>query len=346
MSWIRNILLLIFVSIISIKISDFVFSYIVVPESNLVGSSRSIVLREFSKPGSYYVIPTDEYMNGVINLEKKKYKLTVNNDGFITPKQNLHNKSVDVIFLGGSTTETLFVEENQRFPVLVGELMSQRLDRDIYTLNGGVSGNNSLHSNLVLISKGLKYNPKFVVLMHNVNDWSLLSKTGSYFNAPDSRKIIGTQRSLAYQISRALKDFLIPNSYFYIKVVIDNYLKENSNDEFFGYDRFSVELSDIKSTFKSSIVSFVEVSKAWGINPILMTQMSRSMGKKDFEYQNSFNNIVRNIGKQYDVLVIDLDKELSEKEEYIYDNVHLNTNGSKKAASIITEAILSAYPSM
>jgi len=224
-------------------------------------------------------------------------------------------------------------------------LLSVRLGREVYTLNAGVSGNNSLHSQLVLISKGLKYEPRFVVLMHNVNDWSLLSKSGSYFDAPNTRGIVVSPKSLNYQIAKAIKDFLMPNSFNDFLTLIKNYSNTEPSDEFFGYSRFAIELNQIKQTYKKSITSFIEVSRAWGIEPILLTQMSRMKGKNR-EYQDNFNEIVRSLGAKHNVLVIDLDKELSNKEDYIYDEVHLNTEGSKKAAGIITKSILKTYPEL
>ena len=71
-----------------------------------------------------------------------------------------------IVFLGGSTTEQLYVSENQRWQ----SILERNFNGSVKIYNGGVSGNNIIHSTLNLVAKVLPLQPKYVVLMHNIND--------------------------------------------------------------------------------------------------------------------------------------------------------------------------------
>jgi lysophospholipase L1-like esterase len=58
------------------------------------------------------------------------------------------------------------------------------------------------------------------------------------------------------------------------------------------------------------------------------------------------NEIVRAVAKQEKVFLIDLEAEIPSTNEYIYDEVHLNTNGSKLVAEKITAALKTRYSSV
>ena len=57
-------------------------------------------------------------------------------------------------------------------------------------LSPSLSGNNSMHSNLALISKGIERSQKVAVIMNVINDIGLLTKTNSYFDVPASGQLL------------------------------------------------------------------------------------------------------------------------------------------------------------
>ena len=85
-------------------------------------------------------------------------------------------------------------------------------------INGGVSGNHTLHSTLNLIAKVIPLKPDYVVLMHNTNDLGVLRQTGSYWDAPQNRSLVQVQNTRSfYIIVREIKDLLMPNIYLFSK---------------------------------------------------------------------------------------------------------------------------------
>jgi len=367
--WVLNIAIFLSTLLISIKLCDLTIGHFQdSPSVNQSSSTtRSLILREH-RPQLNGLIEIPKSDIAYRNFNHKKSKLRTDIDGFILgPKDFIRNdKNVDIIFFGGSTTECLFVEEEKRFPYLVSDQLRIRV------LNGGVSGNHSMHSLLSMIGKGVPHKPKHVVFMHAVNDLSTLSRTLSYWRAPDSRSLIQagdatSHRSSLYKIASAAKNYLVPNiwrttSHIFLSM---GYFQA---DEWSMYRSEKIKHADIEKIlieqFTSSLKSFVHLSRSWNIEPILMTQFNRlriddSTVRAEFEkhllpvsfdefvalYAKT-NALVRMVAKDENVFLIDLDSEIPPTSEYIYDPVHLTTRGSELVADKISAALRTRFPTI
>ena len=56
---------------------------------------------------------------------QKPYVLRVDRQGFIMPSKIHDHPDLTIAFLGGSTTECIYVDEDNRFPYLVGRLLER-----------------------------------------------------------------------------------------------------------------------------------------------------------------------------------------------------------------------------
>lgn len=288
------------------------------------------------------------------------YRLRTNKEGFYTGEiepKDLNNP--DIIFFGGSTTECSVMEENQRFPYLVGrKLLDSLTKQNIKTLNAGLSGNNTMHSFMSLMAKGLPLKPKAVFLMHNINDLSQLLKTGSYWESPEGRSIVVDQSANSYsekitKVLKASKDLLIPNIYNLTKskmILAGNQVV----DEWEDYRNVNHQPVDsIVLVYEKAIKTFVRVAKTHDVKVVLMTQFNRfdkedqyikenfsfaysGLAYEDFcESYQKFNDKAREIAEEESVDLIDLAKHVDPADEYLYDYVHLNGQGSELVADII-----------
>lgn len=296
--------------------------------------------------------------------------LRTNDQGFYIGGDNpMHLDSVDIIFFGGSTTECSVVQESKRFPYLTGEkIVDSKNGQKIETLNGGLSGNNTVHSLISLIAKGIPLKPKVVVLMHNINDLSQLRKTGSYWNSPEERSIIVNQIKNNHYKNRfkntlkSLKELLIPNLYQILSQKIKS-LKSNSNDEWKDYRQVKTyNIDTVLRKFDSSINSFIKVAQFHNIDVVLMTQFNRlnpddTISRKAYKLATNlddydqicidyakFNQKIREISISNNVHLIDLAKEVPGDSTAIFDFVHLNTKGSELVTDIITKHLVEFYP--
>jgi hypothetical protein len=371
------------VTVITLKIVDVVVglffdSYSYYSTKNF---ERSITLREHAPLTDKHVAPSNFDMLSAQNLQQKNYRLRTDKNGFIIGPNDLQDegksRGVDIIFFGGSTTECIYIEEENRFPYLISTKLNKKDGKAIKVLNGGVSGNDSMHSFLADVAKGIPLKPKFVVLMHNVNDLVHLSRTGSYWDAPQSRSIVKnlesiTKFSALYDLFRAIKNMLVPNIWVQTRHIFQGSIdKILTPDEWRDYRHKQFIFSDLEKIiqyqFRASLVAFVRVNRAWGIEPILMTQFNRLKKEDQFirkiyegeatikndgflsydefiDLYSEGNDIVRDVAKQEKVFLIDLDKELESSSELIIDAVHLNTSGSQKVARFITHALNHSYP--
>lgn len=319
------------------------------------GVKRHIVMREH-RPESvtrFYPDSTSEQKK----LSQKQYLLRMDKNGFIYPSEIHEDPDLKVVFLGGSTTECLLVDEGERFPYLVGRLLESD-NIKVNSYNGGVSGNTSMHSLNILINKVIPLHPDIVIMMHNINDLATLVYEGSYWNNNPTRRLVSITGEPGFlgsllSGSKKLLESIFPNLIAKIRSAknsfIMNYQGINLGDEWRHVRNKQLQINTdlIKNQFKKSLLMFVAISRVQGFIPVLMTQVRRSSEQEspetdDFKYSSlfkEFNQIIRNIGDEQNVLVIDLDKFIPHSEQNLYDSMHFTPEGSALVAEIVANSI-------
>jgi lysophospholipase L1-like esterase len=366
---------------IFIIVSIFFLGLLVITEATLsyksnnikkVTIKRSIRLREL-EPFTYrYEVPTTEDMKTCDSLVKKPYLIRVDEDGFIMPSKIHVSPDLVLVFLGGSTTECLYVNEENRFPYLTGRDIENKTGLKVNSYNSGVSSNNSLHSINILLNKVLKIRPNIVVMMHNINDLAILLHEKTYWNRNVYRSNIieekystSTSSSIRF-ILKGIKNLTIPNTYNAVLFSISSMfgLKQGT-DEFQNIRnvKISIDKSYLLKEFRSNLLTFIDICFSRDINPVLMTQANRlseflyeksSMNdimisvllehgispKQFLEIYEIFNQAIRDVGRMKNVKVIDLDRSVPRDKKYIFDTFHYNDSGSILVANIISAELL------
>ena len=364
MRWIKNSFIVFIITLFSIKVCDYGIG-VLLPSLKFGikdrGIKRSINLKETNPNYFANLIPTKQYMKTTDSLIRQEYTIRTDENGFIhngNPKIDKTNKkSVRIYFLGGSTTETLFVPEQQRFPSILERKLNKLGNQNLYKIyNGGVSGNHTMHSIFSLLAKVIDKQPDYVVLMNNNNDLGLLRLTGSYWTAPQKRKIVQIDyHNVWFLVKRQIKDIFIPNSYPLIKGFIG---RDNNKDDFSKFRNKKIyDINKIEGQYISALKTFIYICRSWNIEPILMTQFNR-VNLDDGHFQKTFNGpgvekyvenyhrfneTIRKIGLEYDVDVIDLANLVPSTDQYIYDRIHLNETGSKLVAEILEKYFLKKF---
>lgn len=329
------------------------------------GAVRYVRLRENPPRTVHSVRPTESYLRATGTFDSAKHRLKIDENGFIYPSRVHATPDLNLVFLGGSTTECLYVEEENRFPYVVGRLL-ERDGKKVNSYNGGVAGNHSLHSIDALINKVMPLHPEIVVMMHNINDLAVLLHEGTYWNDSPTRSLIfeDSFRHSFISTSKNLKDMLIPNLYIALR---DAYYRTaqwlgKPPDEFQRARQHAMAVSHetLVKEFESNLQIFIDISRAYNVTPVLMTEASRlkeepdptvrgGMGNLpidlDFEYGElrelflTFNATIRRVGTRNAVLVIDLEKAVPQEPDYIYDVIHFSDKGSKHVAKIIASEL-------
>ena len=151
-------------------------------------------------------------------LAQKPYVVRVDRQGFIMPSKVHDHPDLTIAFLGGSTTECIYVDEATRFPYLAGRLHGKQTGLKVNSYNAGRSGNNTLHCLNILLNKVVNLKPDIVVLMENINDLAILIYEKTYWNTNPSRSPIQerlpTFKTVGHDLRQTfylVRDLTIPN---------------------------------------------------------------------------------------------------------------------------------------
>lgn len=308
-------------------------------------NSRAIRLRE-------YQIGTTLTFSGK-KCNKKDVICRIDSNGYIYPSAIYAKPEIKIFFVGGSTTECGMVDENKRFPFYTGRLIEKITGKKINSYNSGFSGNNSLHSINIIMNKVLPEKPDYIVLMHNINDVSTLVHTGTYWNTNSYRSpIINYNKNiLTYKVCLP-KNRLVRKLIPYISLVLLPTTFESDCEDVNIIDEwaetpgplFSDTLKFIDE-FRKNIKTFIVICRVRNVNPVLMTQASNfSFDLKSVPVISrilfkKFNNVIREVSAENDMILIDLDKKFSDNSKYFYDYIHYNDSGSIAVSKYIANIL-------
>jgi lysophospholipase L1-like esterase len=331
---------------------------------NPAGIQRAIKLREFNPLYRDVLAPNQEAMRTSDGLVQKPYTLRVDRQGFIMPAKIHDHPDLTIAFLGGSTTECTYVDEDKRFPYLVGRLLEGRTHLKVNSYNAGRSGNNTLHCLNVLLNKVVNLKPDIVVLMENINDLTILMYDKTYWNDHPSRsplmekpptfKTVGRDLEQTFHLVR---DLTFPNLSRELKK-LSPFGDQGKRDEFHGVrgKKITLDQDFLVREFSLNLQTFINICRAREITPVLMTQASRLTKSPDPLIQklmrslevsqgityadfkaafDRFNQTIRDLGAKNQVLVIDLAREIPPVKENIADVAHFNDQGSRLVAARI-----------
>jgi len=335
-------------------------------------TNRAIVLRE-NHPGLDIIIDPENYIKKTDGLEYKDFPFRIDNNGFLLP----HNIHVDpehiIVFMGGSSVESMYVDENLRFPRLTELELEDNLGETVNVYNAGASGNHALHSVNLLLNKIVPLKPDIVVISHAINDYVSLSYDHTYWVENSNRSIIfdindylpPTPNYTFFWHLRGLVRTIYPNIYqsiYNITHKIANPTTPQADIDEWQDKRQEVvsrNIDNMKQQFTSTLNTLLDICINYNITPVLMTQANRFKVEPDSvlldwmdktlkagityhefktEY-DSFNYITREIAKMKDIVLIDLDKSIPKENKYIYDSVHYNDNGSILVSGIISKTL-------
>lgn len=335
------------------------------------GLTRVIRLREYEPLYQGTFTPSPDDLRMADSLVKKPYPFRIDSDGFIEPSRVHAHPDLTLVFLGGSTTACCYMDEKERFPYQVGRLLEKETKLKVNSYNSGVGGNFSLHSLDILLNKVMPLKPDIVVMMHNVNDLTVLMFANSYW----SKAFKGGNTTPVVVLKKRFIDFrllvetLIPHLYYELRNLerkIRRTLKpkqaRKQEDELrdFRGKKLVIDQAKLLEQFKMNLRLFINMCKARDITPVLMTMANRLKDQPDplinrltaglerdqgityKEYKeifDLFNEAIRQTAAANGATVIDLAGAVPQEREYIYDIVHFNGKGSKFASQVIAEGL-------
>ncbi|MEE8276760.1 MAG: SGNH/GDSL hydrolase family protein [Alphaproteobacteria bacterium] len=343
---------------------------VVTAGESLARPERHIRLREWLPDTRFVFAPPEIRRLNPGGVVADEYEVNVDGNGFIEPGRVHDDADLTVVFLGGSTTESMFVTPELRFPYRAGRLLEERLGVKVNSFNAAKSGNNAMHSLHILSGKVLAMRTDVVVLMNNANDLGVLSRYGTYWNGDsDFRQLRTRERSLERSF-RSLRDLVIPKTYRAIRRALRRLAGRAPTGRALAAEVAAPEAAQPgielwADDYESALRQFVATARAWRVRPVLMTQVALTDGelrrparddggdylagdklaRRGFtaeSFANShayFNQIARFVARSEGALLIDLAAEGPWTDTELYDGQHFADNGSRRAAEIIAAAL-------
>jgi len=266
--------------------------------------------------------------------------------GYLLPSRRHAAPDVTIAFFGGSTTECAAVEEALRFPALVGDLLAAE-GIAANTLNAGKSGNTSHDALNLLLNHVVLDRPDVAVLMEAINDIGVLGQAGGYRPRMGGTVVLGDvvrwglqALSIHSHVAARLREIVTQGS----TVQGGRWYRRREVEE---------EVQARVQSFRASLRAFVGAARGLGITPVLMTQplsprtTELTPSWSNPEWQDHFNEVVRQVAAEDGVVLVDLVREipLSRQDwrdpmKVFYDGVHVSDEGSRLYARVITDRLL------
>jgi lysophospholipase L1-like esterase len=284
---------------------------------------------------------TDHFVDrSAIDPQRPTVRFRTDERSYILPSRRFEKPDMTVAFLGGSTTECMVVQEELRFPARVSYLLESR-GLKVNTLNAAKSGNTIHDSINVLLNHIVEDKPDIMVLMEASNDIGVL-QSQSY------RSRMGETESFSQAIRFGLQK--ASTIYFiglFRKWATTSEQRPDANPVHLE-KRESAQIP--RDEYERRLRAFVRISRAFGIEPVLMTQPLANIRNAftpnwvDPRNQEVFNHIIRTVGAEEGAVVIDLVRYLFENVpdrnqpmKVFYDGMHVTDDGSEIYAEYIAE---------
>lgn len=289
--------------------------------------------------------------------------------------------TVSVVTIGGSTTQCFFLTEGKTWT----DHMSRRLEqhfRPLWVNNAGLDGHSTFGHRVLLEDHVAKVKPKLVVLLVGANDmgrdpnaeWDAENvKSRVSFSSPAAfLKSMSPYSEVAALVTNLFRSFNAHKRGLIHQNVDVKALPEGdfSPAEVEVYRRENL-LPRYLDGFRDRLNGIVQSARAAGIEPVLVTQpgllgegvdartgvnLARVLlspgakvnGRMWWGVMESYNDVTRRVGRENNVLVIDLARKLEKSTVNFYDTIHFSNEGAEAVGKIVAaglcDAMAARYP--
>jgi lysophospholipase L1-like esterase len=267
-----------------------------------------------------------------------------------------------VIAIGGSTTECHFLNDDRTWPFLLGRELADSF-RNCWLNNAGLDGH-STYGHIILLNDDVKkLRPSVVLFLTGIND---VETPGPLFHDKlntrnaysDFRHFIFTNSevlNLALNIARGWRAQRFNNTTNSMLVLDSN--RRLMLPDTVMQQRLAREGAYLTG-YRQRLTELADTCLAWHILPVFITQPNlfgvgkdpvtdvdleayptdpgdTINGKLIWEMLEEYNDVVRSIGLERKVPVIDLAHLMPKNSLYFYDMSHFTNAGAEKVAALL-----------
>jgi lysophospholipase L1-like esterase len=269
-----------------------------------------------------------------------------------------------IITVGGSTTHCRYISEGNTWTDLLGEKLKQSFPK-LWINNGGCDGQTTFGHLILMEDIIVKLKPKVVLFLVGTNDTRfeaskifdqhLMKKNNYSFFGGLIENLLA--RSEVYYYAINLIRYYNARKWDMVHDPVD--LTKRSRREIpekqIEEEKEEHRKKHLKS-YERRLLELVKISRENNIEPVFITQplllgkgvddrtgvdlatvdaFSFGNGKMAWEILELYNDVVRQVGHDHQVFVIDLARELPKSSRNFYDYYHFTNEGSAEIASII-----------
>ena len=308
-------------------------------------------------------------------------RITTDDQGFRTTEPIDYSRpaaGLRVFTIGGSTTEEIHHDDRRTWSHLLGEQLSERLGRQVEMVNTGVSGTRTPH-HAATLEHILPLHPDVAVFLVGVNDWNEHVRRLGLFGAgrlPESFAVLETHRRLraltlgesliAVAIERAKSSRLFGATAEASAPRIERgeyYTRQNHSLD--RPKRVELRLDGVDPIFDAYLHRIAATCHRAAIVCIFVTQPHGYRSNTTPEYRARFwmtppnadytldlasleaiadlyNRHLVQTGRELGIPVCDVADGIEPSFHHLYDEVHLNLEGSRRLAELLAPCVAAA----
>jgi lysophospholipase L1-like esterase len=308
--------------------------------------------------------------NDIIRSLDPTITMTRNSLGFRGPNPPPDFDSYLTIFtVGGSTTQCFFQSDDKTWTARLGDNL-QRSFQKVWINNAGLDGH-STYGHLILLEDIIRpLHPKVVLFLVGANDVG--RDPDAEFDAENVKGSISFRSPTAFikslsaysEVAALIGDFYRSfNAYkhglrhSYIDLKREPYIDVPADEEKRYVERNRGRYPQL---FQDRLLRLIEVARANHIEPVLITQpllagagiddvthvdlarVTTSPGHNGQMYWDVlelYNDVTRRVGREQNVRVVDVARELPKSSRYFYDFIHYTNEGGQAVADIVYRSL-------
>ncbi|MFC4260123.1 GDSL-type esterase/lipase family protein [Marinobacter lacisalsi] len=245
------------------------------------------------------------------SLKDRDYTLNTDVNGFIINGllNDRDKRSNELILLGDSFVESLFVREDKRINAII-----ERLSPNSSVINGGYSGSTSLHLINIILNKVIPLYPDYVVVFVPTNDQRIQSLENGYW-CRDSRLSPLVPLGRGKILTDNYKDRVELRSVYKALRVINVLLAT-----------YNIKHCFATTPHRQNVAADDEWAKKVGID---LKRYHRKVTQR-----RAVNDVCRDFCNENHIDLIDLESEVYDS-SFFYDDLHLTERASEVVGGIL-----------
>ncbi len=274
------------------------------------------------------------------------------------------NAWLTIVTVGGSTTECLALNEEKNWPYLLQKKLKNHFAK-LWLNNAGLGGHSTFGHVILMKDFLINIKPKVVFFLVGLNDVergdignSDRNLWGFGFKKFERALMVGANHSEVVSSLLNLYRFYFP-AYIKLSDINELDIRTLVHREISVAEEEAIIEKDRQNylqAYRLRLERLINLARQNQIDPVLMTQPAlygnvvdditgvhldnidvhgATNGKTAWRKLELYNEVTRQMGKDKDVLVIDLAMELPKSSLYYYDLVHYSNEGCERVAEII-----------